>query len=738
MSVEREIQTQQYDLDKDGFGQVVASNDINKSYPITADLNRQVKAACEQRVEKNWNYNIERINKINHNYELAESTEYSDDTSVTKMSYGSICVEVDNWADKLYGIFQGFNASLKINDPKGNLKKTFSQEFDVKEEDVRQGTFSEMIFKIFTSSGARKEFQSKVTYFFNKMELIKNLMTVLISESGVEKQSTIRQGCDNFEYFLLQGIISGMFCLIDTFEQESFIELDTGKAVVSKKSIFKFNPVDTRDLIIPNNIQMPWFAIIKRVQFSDLMASATDESGKQRDDSPYDLKRLKELSTYIRDGKVYPSVKGIKDAMAFDYPIDETETEASMRIDSMIKVYEFHYVPIVFPGDKVQTRSFITAVSFNDDVPTINCSPNLFIIGVRKTPFINRIPIHYTNFRPNFRANDPQGIGLPAHLEKLSDRLNKVSANIADLVMVSLFGIMGVDTDKMEDETALDCLTSKTVVKFKNTNGGDIRNFITSIFPDTNAIQFGMALADKIEQKIKILSRSGTSGESPKQTALTAREFEALTADMEKNQDRPAIRISKMISGWTKDAFLYSGMFRAEDMFTTSKGSRFMNEVDSQENETNSSYGIGRRINPSSTHDVEKTVRLKPEDWFVDGLDFEVTSIESKMNEKIEKAKATEAMTMINMMATDPISKQPTIFEDENGKEVVLDKYSIIKKILSAIGVYDAFKAKPEPKTQAIPSGLIPDQQPGQSPMQPPIPGQSQILIPPVMPGIQQ
>lgn len=693
MQIDKDIDDKEKLEDKLNLEQIIVSDDTAKSYKIEGKFAGKLKSSLQGRLEAIWPYTLSRIERINRNIDSFHAETNDSGDSIIKTSLMTVRSTCEDWIDVIYTSLRELKSSISIEDSKNKLNEELSRIYPVDKKTLNKDGITRMMWDGLEQTGETEKFEANQTFRFDKAQLVKHVILDLINKSDFLNNSNRITGRSNLEEFCYNGVVTGMFAIMNTIEPINNIELEISKSKVnlSQETCFKFKPVDPRSIFFPKNANIPWFAHVENISFSDLVSSAMSEDGNQDENSIYNLDRLKLLSKYLKENKTFPTVM---DLSGDSVDLENVDVSEMMENDGIFTVWTFHYVPVVFPGDKLPTRSLITAISLNDSDILDSSPPELFIIGARKTPYIFGLPLHITNFAYDLKKKDPQGIGLPQVLEEISMRTQNTLGQVSDLIYKALMGIHFINEECIEDISKLEHLKTKMFIPIKNANGMPISAIISSWSPETTAVNLGMQFIEMLKQAGKSIARSGLSGESIKSGQVSATEFASVKRELDKQNIRPMMRFAGLLEQWMLDMYRYSAMYSSGPISVICKGKRFFDQMDQTDKE------MGANIT-STEFEFDREISLDVQDWFVNGIGITLKGITSMQSDAVAKQQAMEAINLIlsQGLFKDPQTGQNMIIQDEDGRAVTIDIKSIIEQALTALG-YDRIWMPAQPQQQ--------------------------------------
>jgi len=647
---------------------------------ITEELAKQAKEAIVSRIDAVQDYTDERIKRVNDAYKVVEQKVNTEANS--KINYPLIVNSVEDWIDDLYLMYSTLGDSIDIEGKELHTNIVRKQPVDENDFKGKEGKLLSLLNKV------TDRFKETDIYYFKKYDIVKDFMKDIIKKSGYDTE---------LENYLRYGVISGLFVhkgdfgtvckdvvIMNTTDDGKDKYASQGKfsKKVQRKQNFRFKAIDQRRLIFKKEFQ-DWVFEIIDTSFSDLVNATIGEDGKPMKNSKYDIKVLDKIKEYIKDGN--QASFDIDNSKIYGTS-DDNEYSVSKEIfaiDGNIKVYECHNVPMVI--DKRVVACQIITLFINDDHIPISIMPTWFRDGI---PY---------GMCTMFNAdNDVSGRGVPDKLLELQKMNNEIFNFMSDMIAFSIKGVTVGDKSKICNPTALSSLKAGDFIQLKNMEGGAVNTAFDWLRPPVDMLSNAGDFMNLIQQLGDKTSRKGSTGEKVAPNP-SATEFDSIMKELEKSVNRQAIRMRSTITKMLEDAYVYTMLNR---------------------NENTQLKSYSHRI--KSNEPILKSIELKAEELYVDGIDFDTTVLDNDVNAKaVERKQTMEAVDLLMKVGakeetTDPMTGQPTMkektFIGEGGEELILDEYQVIKSAFTKLGFSpaDIFKQKEQEKQPAMPQMQAP------------------------------
>jgi hypothetical protein len=681
------------------------------SVKITRELATKAKLAVEERIEATRSYTKERVDRIDQNWQLyySEPSIGQDSTTLSKVFIPETFNACEDWSDDLYLIFEDLIGQLELEDIGDSVEDYLMQtlETSTKEDKTVFGTLRSLAQKVFGVGNIKKE---KNVYFFSKKDAIKSMLKYALHKSGYENES---------ENFYLNGIITGMFALVDSWGTRSGHQLLKGgkkdsefRLELDQEQFYQFTPVDPRLLIFPkkpvDGVGIPWFIQKIPTTYHALLELVLDEKNKPIDGAPYDIQMLKEVGAYIKEQGASDLKE--KEPESFLDEVDETDNVDEdlnnlWDIDGQITLYVAHYIPLVFEsnGKKRAYKSMMTFVNINsadDD------RENLVPLGIQETPYVAGLPLLTTNFIN--KDGDVAGMGLPQLIFELQKLLNNFSAHSQDIINLGLGGVMIIDPDVVTSSEKLQNITPRMILKLKNMKGRRVSDVISWLHPPLDTVKSTQNMFNLYQAYLSRTTRRGPTGEkiTPNPSAT---EVSSIIEERGKSVNKTALRINNLYVNMLERIYIYNMLNRKDKFRLKIKGMKIKDRKKMQTE-------IDQRLEDAiEDHEIlDKIIDLSPEEIFIDGLNFNITALEAFNKRSTERQQAMQAVNLVygNGVVKDQ-QGQPNVMQDETGARYIISEYKLVKRLLTIFDMDDILE-KIEATQQTIPEvPPMPGQQAG-------------------------
>ena len=690
---------------------------------ITESLAKQAALAIKERVDATMQYTKDRVERINRNYDIYNQIEFDSDSD-NQIVFPETTIAIEDWRDDLFTIFENFEEEVEVRDDTNSIKHTISAMLDVDpdEGDRKTGIIRSIIRgiselptqDIFAEAGKeglveyiKNTFnffiKERDLYQFRKGDLIKTFIKRIFRKSGLKDKN--ENGMLNLDFFFKQGLISGQFCFKEMWagtrkyrltkhkkgkQAGQYTSLGPFKYEIDTEENYKIIPKDTRQLIFRKD-KIDW--VIEKIdtRYSDILNLTLDEKGKPKKNAIYDHAQLKKIEDVLKKNpmtqtnkdrseiEVQSSVGTAKDDPLFD---DIFELEAD------IKIYEGHHIPLKI-DDRVEL-CLITSIRIDDQY---------YPIRIQETPYFE-LPYKFANFTE--KDGDVAGVGLPELNELLQSAMNTLWQFSIDMLNMSIWGIMAVDEDSVQDPEDLNNINPKEPIRLKNMNGRKMSDVIMWYTPPVEILGTVISFFEQITSVSKRLVRKGPAGEkiTPNPTATEAT---SIIQEKLKSVNRVATDLNLLFERAAKNGYIYNILNREESMKLRTNAIRITSPEEKK---------VRELVEDSIFDELEKTVEVTPDQLFVDGLEFRIEVIKNANRQAVEKQQALQSLELMNQVALNAQTGQPEVFEDETGAKVIVDRHRIISNIFRLFDQDSIWKKAP----QEIQAQVLPPQTQGPGP----------------------
>jgi hypothetical protein len=653
------------------------------SIKITDTFAKKARILISQRFKATQEYTAARIDRINKNWQMYESELVKDD-SLTKLFYPELYNSCEDWIDDFTLIFSNFVNYIEVTDVSNSVDQFIARSLKIDSNDMPnqvQSMFMGILQQHFGSANTDRN----TTFYFKKADLVRDFLKWGVEMSGFDEES---------EGFLIDGTVSGQFLTKDEYRHKcrsySIQYEETDDATKShylqqEQPSFLFKPIDPRKVIFPRSKNPQWIAEELDVTITEILSDSMDENGKQLPGSRYDLARVKKVMAYMKDRR------GIEDTDSDNVEteisgepqegLNENETE-SKYLDGDLKIYETHWIPMILPGSKkpVKTRMYCVNLGTQAD-------PNIFVVGIEKSPHIVGFPYHSTPFKK--RKDEWCGSGLPEVLEPLQDIINQVNNHVTDMMLMGLYGIMVLDPDAIENEADFNTIRPRMILKLKNARGRSVNDIVSWMHPPLDTIQFGDVYLQRIIEQMKRTSRKGPTGERVSPT-ITATEMMSIIEELKKSVNRAALRLNIHLTKWAERMYMYYMLNWKKSLNYKATAYRIWGTDEDKlaEEMRQSKPNVQDKYVKS-----EKAIKIDPKELLINGLKFKCDAVESFQREAVEKQQTMQAVDLVYRIGAiqDQQTGQQKIFTDENGGQYVLSEYKILKRALKVLNMDNVF-----------------------------------------------
>lgn len=655
-----------------------------QSIPIDEELGRQIVYAIESRISANKSYTDERINRINHNYDLYNSKINTANVKESlKVTIPEIYLATEKWVDEEYLKFEKFSDSIDIKDPNNTLDEYVIKMLnpDPKEDKSLKGYLD--YFRSYVGI-ANEESRKKYSYFFRKGDMVKSLLKQGLKKSGFDS---------NVETLLKNGTISGHYVFKLWPKTKKTCRINQSKEKKYEKSdvygeYLAFIPKDTRKLIF-SKIGFE-DGIIEEIElnFSDILNLVLDEYGEPRSDSQYDADQVFKLQSYLKENPSLTVGNTDKKTTNGTY----SEDKESLKIAGKIQVFEGHCIPIKIPGKYLPGKKE-RAVNC---LVTVVCVDNAiyFPISCRFYPYDK--PQYYSCVFVE-RDGDCSGIGLPELLEKLQSSLNDLYSLKMAFVQWALYGIFFANSRLFDDpDRNFSNLEPGQVIPVELEDGLRVQDSLFHYKPDISVLVYADTMINQISIAIDRLSRKGPS-ETKIAPNPTATEATNIYAQQEKSVMRVGLRLNNCFLEMMNSIYVYYLNDLSEKGMLKVQGVRVL-EPPTQ------GFGMSDPSileKPAQVRNVEKTIDVSADEVFVPEYEFTISAIEDSEQQAIERQQFMQFLNTINTIGIyDPATGSARKFTDEMGKEVEINFYNLISKGANQNGLTqdEIWKEVPQPQ----------------------------------------
>jgi len=691
------------------------------SVKITKKLQTDAKLAIQSRFKSVASYHEGRLKVLQQSWELYSST-FLETDSITKMFYPEIYNSCEDWIDDLVGIFSKFVDYLEVTDQKCDLESYITKSLEIEEPDFQDGMI-QMFMSFVKEIFGKEETKRNTTYYFQKKDLIKSFIKWGVSRSGFD---------ENNESFFEYGVIGGSFitkdeyCLDETDYQIQYNKEGDGDQAVYNSVFdpkmdptFKFLPIDPRRIIAPNCSKPSWAAEEFDTTVSEILSECTDEKGKQKAVSKYDLASVKKMIAWLKENRQDEKSEN-PDRVDGEVTTEQDDTQDQKWLDAQVKLYEIHWIPLILPDQKRPVKTRLYAINLIDSLE----ESNIFLIGAEPTPHVVSFPYHCTQYLTKDR--EWFGTGLPIRLNELQDLLNTVNNHYVDLMKLGLWGIMLIDPEKIENASALEQIRERMVIQVKNLRGRPVTDIVSWLHPPIENMRLAEGYLDRLIDIVRRTSRKGPVGEKVAPDP-SATEFSSMVEEMKKSVNRTSLRINKHLVNWCHRMYKYY-LLNYKNYFTFRAESYRLFGLKEDEFAMQLKVGALDQIR-DKYRKTSKYLELTPRELIVEGINFKCEAFEYHQKEAIERQQTMQAVDLLySKNAIKSPDGLPNIFIDDAGSPVIISEFKLLRKAMKALNMNDVFEpaSKYQNSQQNQPvqgiGGPDPTRVPGSGPsMRPPL-----------------
>ena len=652
------------------------------SVKINDALHALIKAAVEDRIESVEQYTQSRIDRINKNWKIYYS-EKSAGEIADQGSTQSVYPVPTAWnaandhIDDYVNIFSNFVDQIEVYDYKKTAEQYVHTVMKINEEDEDPKTAKlRALWNIMPKEEQEKALQhfdfesisdDSDSFYYKRKAAVKSFCQHILDHSGYQDHID-----EAFEMFT----VTGHLVLRDNYSSDYETQLVRGAmndfvVEIDRTPKAKFTPVDTRNLIFGPSSD--WTVEKIHIRFSELINRCFDENMKPVPDCPYDAGQLKKVAEFIRNN----GASRLKEAAANDavlqtiYDSDTQDNYADLfDIDGDITIYEAHNIPVVLPGGRVY-RCVVSGVNIDavNNSNQIPFTPNLFIIGCRKSPYINgkaHIEINFFN-----KKDDRAGLGVIDIISQLHALANQMQQQMMDLTSKGRRELTFINDEDNDIESQTKTIGDRTYISVKVQRGQKIQDMIMQWPTDYSMVTWIQNMMPVIENQIKTASRKGASGEkmSPNPTAT---EFQQIAMELQKSVNRVAIKINNFLKQFIERAYIYT-------------------VINLREKKVNIDVQMERLQSGGNLVKTSKSIPMSAEELFIDGVKFKLKAYDNF--EKSAQSKQ-QMMQIVNLLFTtgmirNPATGQAATLTDENGNQYQVSDYMLVKSIFDMFNFPD-------------------------------------------------
>lgn len=652
---------------------------------ITEDLYKQAVLALQTRIDATEEYTKTRVTRIKQNYTLY----HTEDLGVIKDA-------VDSWVDKLFNIFSNFGDTIKIEADGVALDEFLTQKLDVaeSEDQAPKGRLRSLLKFLL-----KDKFVEKEIYYFMRKEVTQAFLSRCITKAEIK---------DKLEDFFLKGIVSGLFCLKESWGETQDLKIKihkenegskNGKEYLSQGKLnfvkeaepsYKLLVPDTRNLIFRSDV-IEW--VIEKISsnYWKLVEDSVDAEGKPKENAIYDYKMLLRIKKLLKDNpNAMPLDAERRIKLDFDPNIEMTNL---YELEGNVEILEGHNIPLMIKNRPV--KCIIAALNINN---------KLIPIRIQETSYVQGLIYKMVPFIP--KEGDVAGIGLPEKIENITGSINEINADIKDLIRMSIKGITAGDSRYIVNPEKLKNLDSNSHIELKDTKGKSIREVIEFFMPNLSGINLAFELLQFYLSFTERLSRKGSGQKITPNPSAT--EATVIMDAQEQPINRVGLRLNSMFSKIMSNMYFYTLLNRDSRFALKLQGTKIKGSPKNIDPQTMQESGIDAQ---------EKQIELTRDQLLIEGVQFTVEAVQiDDKNQPVQKQQYMQAIQLlwktigieeqkqeVDPMTQQPITKMvPKTFIDDLGNEVQLDTFSILTEYLDKMGINSPWKpAKQEQKPPA-------------------------------------
>ena len=666
----------------------------SKTIPLTDELKSQAKQAVELRIKGTSAYTEERLQRIQDAYKqyLNDQSFASQGNTISELFIPETFNAVEDWSDDIYKIFKDMLTSIELTDPGYDLDEFLGKSLPVSAGDeqgiAKKGIMGAIpLIKQKLGLGIKNE-----NYFFSKRDAIKKYLLNSWIKSGAEKKM--------FK-FLFMGLISGEFCCKDTYgptmEPNLVFKDDKGMDMeLDQEMAYRFTPIDTRNLIYPKN-NRNWVIELIHTNFSTIVAQCVDEKGEPIDTAPYDINMLKKVAEYLKAQtsntarKEPPDYKGdIVNDTSTDLPNGDINI---WDVDGDITLYEGHHIPLILPDRKKPYKTLVTCFNFGGDSSSGSQELNIIPIGARKTPFVVGIPY---NVESVFEGDgEMAGRGIPEVIKPIQVALNTTFNLTLDQLTLGLYGVMVVDADVLKDKASMKDLTPREILFLKSLKGRKVADVIQWLQTPSTNIANGQMMVNTLTNMTDKTSRKGFPAQGLGHKA-SAGEVQNAAAAANRAVTKVSLKLNQLFLTVIYRMYMYNLLNSTSYFDIKMKGYKTLDK-NAQVNDQNI------MADPANFQEVEKVIKLTPQELFAKGIQFNITAIDSMDKKSVERQQFMQAFNILKGggFMTDQTG-MPHIMEDDGGTKVKISEYRAVKKLMDVLDYGDVFETVSAEEQQKI------------------------------------
>lgn len=673
---------------------------------ITKKLADQAVTAVTKRIKSVEKYTEARVQRVNTNYRIHYQQKNQDD-AVNQVGYPITYSSDEQWIDDLYLLFENLGDAFTL-EAEGDVLGSFISKKLNQGESEQQNKAHSVFMSLANQVLKRENIKNDNVYYFQVMASIKKFMQKLLDYSEYKLK---------IEEFLMNGVVGGMFVFKEDWgnrdkyklavhedtegseDGQQYVSTGEFKYCVRKEDVYKFKPVDQRNLIFRKD-GMTWVVEkIPSITFSQLLNATLDDEGEPKKNATYDHDMLVRVQKYMKDHPLKETEKwGEQEWKDFDMGLntDEIDLNEIYEVDGDMPAIECHHIPLIIKSPSRKNKK-------KKVNKTIKCIITMLCFGEKKIPiriqpteFIE-VPYKYTQFC--IKTGDIAGMGLPEVVEKIQMILNEFTNFAIDMIDMAIWGIVVCDMDLLDDPKSVNSLTPRQVIQLKTMKGRNINEVFQWLRPPKDALvsmqsMFGMLLdiLNKITRK-----GPGTEKITPNPSATEAT---SIFKEMRKGVNRVGIRLNNLMEKFLENMYVYTIMHRR---------SMIAMKVDAYTIKDQDAYkqSVAKDNVQEGVNKIIKEIRLTPKELLVDGLGFKVSALDfDQEKQAIEKQQAMQAIDVIyktigltdDKMVPDPttgqpmLQKTPKVFIDETGAPVEIDEFKLVNQFLKKSKLRDLWK----------------------------------------------